>query len=839
MIMRKLYGIGENHMKNLLFHPQYLRKKQIEELLKQAKNIPLILLIAPMGYGKTTIIQNFLEKVKGTKIWIFFRESEVDEDWIWTRLCEKIKDIGFPFASLLRQNGLPKNQYEIDNIIDILKDSFSEPVYLILDGVHECKRSILNSLIESIVYRRIKNLHIILSSRTYPNIKYEEMWVKGYCILVEQSLMAFSKEEICQFFKLNGIMLKEEEEKQIYEYTEGWISAIYLVLLDYKQSGYFKNKGGINHLIHSFIFEKMSDEGKQILMMLSLIDDFQIEQAVYITQMEICRYILPELVETIGFVKFNSNSKSYSLHAVLRSVVSIELEKSDIDKSKIYTRCGEWYEKNKKYIYAIENYNKAGNKNKIFDIIEKCHCSILYEEAPTVIENFFTNVSKEECLKHPIAYLPYINEIIINNNNIKGRVLYEEAEEYYRMYGCKGLSKKQLMGELYLVKWNLEFNNLEKMTQCARRAYKLMENKRSIVFHSDVILTYGAPEILFLYHSRVGKLKETIELEKKYTFYYMRLINGYEGGWDQLFEAEYYFTIGELEKAEELAEIVSEKAIFRKQACVIISSFFLRLRCQIHFGNRKKFEQLLGELKQKMEGELRLTIRMDYEIAISYVYGCIGQTERIAPWLADFELENCSRIMRSTRSGCVSFGINLIKKEEWIQLIVLAEKMSVPYSTSNHIFVLIYADIYYAIAEYHLNGIKQGLKYLKKGIELAKPDGIKMPFVENICFIEPLLLELSKIEILATQIIDMGKKQKKGILLLNKEKEKMEKILLTERELELMQLVAKGDKNIQISQKLNIALVTVEKKLTNIYRKLDVSNRAAAIARLRELKWIK
>lgn len=61
-----------------------------------------------------------------------------------------------------------------------------------------------------------------------------------------------------------------------------------------------------------------------------------------------------------------------------------------------------------------------------------------------------------------------------------------------------------------------------------------------------------------------------------------------------------------------------------------------------------------------------------------------------------------------------------------------------------------------------------------------------------------------------------------------------QQVELTPRELEVMKLVDEGNKQIEISKKLNIALVTVKKHISSVYVKLNVKNKTVAINLLKE-----
>lgn len=828
-------------MDQLLFRPKNLKRVRIEKVLEKADGMPFVLLVAPMGYGKTTVVQEFLDQKKQLtgciNIWLSMGKNEVDSIWLWNRLRDKLKLYNTSLAHAVSQLSFPGSQYEIGTLLELIHGGFEHPVNLVLDDWHECACDDVNQLLQCIIYEKIPNLRLIMLSRTYPKLPYEEMWMKGYCIVIGQSFLALNASEISEFFTINGIFVNDEELENICYRTEGWMSALYLVYLDYKKSGKFQNTGSINHLIRDFIYQEISQEGKQVLQQLALFDSFTLDQAVFITEKKSCRFLLPQLAEDIAFIKYDLDTGEFRFHSIFRSVLLMEFDQVEIDKKRLYLRCAGWYEKEEAYIYAIRYYQEAGEPKEIFRIIEQQHCNMLYEQAPSVIHDFFHWVGEERALAHPVAYLPYIRQRLINDENIvEGRLMLERAKTYYDTHTCLELERNQLLGELCMVEWNLEFNDLGKMVGCAKTAYDLMNGCKSLIFQQDSILTYGAAEMLFLYHSKVGKLRETVELEKQYTLYYMRLINGYEGGWDSLFDAEYCMIRGRVGEAEELAEFVLQKAKIRGQACVIISAYFLLLRGCVHRGDGKRFEKLWLELRERMYGEQRITILMDYDVALGYLYGCIGRADEIAPWLRELDLKGCNRIMRSVRSGCVVYGHYLISKGDWVRLENLAEEMNIPFSVSRHIMAEIYAGIYYAVAKYHLYGLEEGKNYLDRAAAKAAPDGVIMPFVEYIDCLTPILLAMPKENTFLAEICRLGEIQKKGVTRFSRSNAKDNSHIITKRELEMMKLVAQGYKNTEISKAMHIALVTVEKKLTCVYRKLGVPNRVAAVERLRELE---
>lgn len=814
-----------------LFDIKHMKREKLEEILQYVTAIPLSIVVAGMGYGKTTMIQYFLNKQKNANcIWLSLGKNEVDDVWIWQRLLEKLKEEKIKHAQSVEEFGLPQNTQEINCFIDLIRDLFQKPFYLVVDDFHECNSVNLNRLIEEITYAEIPNLHIIIVSRIYPSIAYEEMWMRGYTHLIEHQAFVLSREELDHFFKLNEVILSNKELDLLYDYTDGWMSASYLALLEYKKHDGISNMGSISNLLRNSIYKKLPNKLKELFMKISILDAFSAEEAIFITQVDINPINLHNWVEEIGFIKYDVTTGIYKMHALFRAVASMELDKSDYDINLLYERSGLWYESVQDYINAIKSYQKCGNLDSIFSIIEVNKCTVLFEKAPIILGSFLKKLPLEQKLSHVYVYLPYIYLSLIKGDYVEGMKLFLEAKEYYeKVYS--GKDKRQILGEIKFIESVAQFNDLEATTQCMKEAYYLMDQKHSDIFDSSIVFTYGVPEILTLYHYKVGNLKHTLDLEKEYSYYYTRIINGVEGGWDSLFEAEYQLTTGSIKEAEVLAKIACEKAKFHKQKCIIISSYFVLLRCDIILGRKIEFEERMKELEEQMEEERRSLLIIEYDLVVSYIYGCIKQIHKIPSWLQDFQLDTCNHIIRSVRCAGVSYGILLKERKQWLLLEALAEEMLMPYRKSVHIYVMIRAQIYRAIAAYHLYGITMAKERLREATALAEPDGIVLPFVENALDLHMILQEIQDDSFIQS-ILPLCEQYKKGVaVFVGDKKEK----ILTEREEELMKLVVEGCKNVEISQRLNIALVTVEKTLTNIYRKLKVSNRMAAAKKFREL----
>ncbi len=810
---------------------EYIRRK-LDETMTEVIEKQLILIIAPSGYGKTTFVRQYFSKRPALfHIWFPLQRDETDENWMWRRMCQKASEYSTEIFERISQVELPESEQEISYVIKILNRYMTRPVYLIVDDYQECGSALLNRLLEAVV-KDAAWLHIILISRTYPDIPYEEMFLKGYGVTLNQRNLTLSKEETAEIFKENQIVLEDTELAQLYEYTDGWISAVYLSLYEYKKRGGFGCFLGVNHLLKTAIFDKLSPAMKEFYMKVSLFDWFDRNGAAYVTEQEISEGMLQESQEQFGFLYFDSKTNSYQMHTLLRTVAEAELGRSEIDVTRLYHRAGEWCEKRGTAITAVRYYRKAKDWEKIAQLYAGEHGKSMIEQAPELFEEILDAILPDIWKDNLMALIYYLYYLAMKERAQKVRPLYEQTVE--KIAGSKRWSADpNIQGEMQIIQAALQFNDLGKMNGSLRKACSFLGYQTSAIL-GDSLLTYGTVCMTALYCKESGQLSEVIAQEKEYAKYYMQLTRGGQEGWDDFFDAEYALLTGKIDKAYQLARQVCEQNAIRKQTCIVISCYYIMLRCLLYRGERTAFEKKMREMNEQLETVTNPILVADMELARGYLYACLGEREKMPDWLRDFKLENCSRTIRNIRGGCMTYGRLLCAEKNWGMLDLVADQMIVPYETTVHIQSLTVGYLYKAIAKYYLGQEKIAVEYLKKAISLAKPDEVRVSFWENGKELEPIMKQMGEDPFIGS-VMPYVKQFEKGRNVFRNEKTE-EKPILTEREAELMEYVKEGYRNVQIAEQMHIAQVTVEKNLTSIYRKLQVKNRTAAIKKLKEME---
>lgn len=818
-------------------------RKKLEGELESVIHKPLIMVIAPSGYGKSTLVRQYFSRNDSRlNLWFPMQRDEVDGNWIWHRICNKIHEYNEPLYDRVAHLSLPQSAQEMSYMIKVLNLYVVREEYLIIDDYQECNSQWMDKLIENIVIN-VPHLHIILISRTYPDIPYEELLLRGCCAVINQQNLTLNVEETKEIFRLNNVELSDKELCELYEYTDGWISAVYLSLYEYKKRGSFGSFLGVNHLLKTAIFDKLSPKMQEFFMKVALFDWFEIEGAKYVTGMDIAEKLLFESQKQFGFLHYDAKSRSFQMHALLRNVAETELGKSDIDMPGLYSRAAQWCEKKNNCIEAVKYYKKSGNSSRIARLYAGADGKSLIEQAPELFEDVKDFIWQDIWNDNLMAWLNYLYCRILTDGAVAVEKLYENTVNQVSE-STRWKTDDKIHAELLVLKSIIQFNDIEAMNASMKTAVDLLGYGTSDILGNS-LLTYGTTCMTLLYYNRSGDLKRTIAGEKVYAGYFMNLTKGVLEGWDEFFDAEYALMIGNFEKAYEYAARVYKKTELRHQSCLMISCYYIMLKCLISFGKKEQFYGKLDEMKEQFSQVVDPLLIIDTELVQGYMYACLGMRERMPDWLADFRLENCNRAIRNIRSGCMTYGRLLCSEKNWEHLDIVGDEMLVPYANTVHIFPMIVGYIYKAIAKYNMGQKVLAADYLKKAVNYAEKDDLVIPFIENGSELMPIIQELMPDEFLS-HIIEQSEQYEKGKYLItggSTDDGGLESQagagLLTRREAELMDYVREGLRNSEIGEKMHIAQVTVEKNLTSIYRKLGVKNRTAAIRMLDELQGYK
>ncbi|HHX68339.1 MAG: LuxR C-terminal-related transcriptional regulator [Miniphocaeibacter sp.] len=378
------------------------RSNAINELKKINKFKNNFAIIAPGGYGKTTLAIQFLSETKGRKAWITINKSNND-------ISSFLKVFLNALSKILRNKKFKnhllsyKGNYSLGEVLEILKliPNTSVNHYIIIDDLHKADEEVLNSL--SLILKNLNNDSLIIgliSRVSIPNLG-------NNVILISSKELVFSYDEINELCINENRKFNSESIHRISELTKGQILTIKALLIgdDELINHVILTYSDLDNYIDEIIYNNKNSEILDFILNLIFIDEITPELATRLTGNMGSKNILEKIHrESVFLLKIDSNT--YVIHDLFLDYL-IKKSREILSNETLYNArkiSAEIFFEQKDYFSTAKLYleNKDFN-NAINSLIE----SSKYENH-IPIEKYMNFIEKE--------ILPLPQEDIISNN---------------------------------------------------------------------------------------------------------------------------------------------------------------------------------------------------------------------------------------------------------------------------------------------------------------------------------------------------------------------------------------------------------------------------------------
>ncbi|WP_027399513.1 LuxR C-terminal-related transcriptional regulator [Anaerovorax odorimutans] len=819
-----------------------LNRERINDELSNIFKFPLTVAVAAMGYGKTTAAKEFLRNSKADYIWLSIERDESSPQFIWDSITRQLAKTRPELGNQLRMLGFPMDAAQSYKIKQIIEDhAYLSNTVVVIDDYHFAHSTLLDAFIESIVRSNIEGLHILILSRTIPEMAIEELELKNCCYLIKNLYFEFTVKEIAEYFQLYGFKLSGDIIEKAYAISEGWISAVYLIMKRYADIGILETGRSIERLFETAVMPRYTDKEVMLLKCLCLLDSFTPQQAVYVTGNDEAARIIENLSYSNSFIRFDEQSGVFQIHNIFNDYLKKLLEEKPqgIKVDELYERSGTWCIENGDILLGLKYYRKSQKYDLILKEFKNQSITRIVDSNPNIILELFEQIPDEVKYNHPIAYIAYIGFYVTNVDiAVGGKYLAEVEERYKNDDNISAEMKTRIAGEIMLIRAYSSFNNVFLMHERFKAAHTLL-NGESWVANKDKIVTFGSPHILYLYHRDKGQLLQTVECLEKLSPYYQELAGGCGVGFEYQLRAEYFLETCDFDKAENFAYKAIYKARTRDQFSIIICSNLTLMRICMVKGRFDEALDILDALGAEAGSTNLPIINSEIDLCTGYIQSINGEKSGFANWLKEGNISQSDVLYQGGGFNYIVYGKYLLIKEEYIKLEVLIEDMLQSFSLFNNILGIIHAYIQDAAVKCKLYGMETAESSLMLAIDIARHDHIMLPFAEYSFYIIELLKSMQKKsqkDEYLNQLVKYAEKYQKNMM--GRLGVKTLEIKLSNREKQILKLMAEGKTNREIASDLFVAEVTVIKTITSIYRKLDISGRVSAVKKAMEMNLI-
>lgn len=395
----------------------------------------LILLSAPPGYGKTTLLADFLTAAPLAAAWLQLDAADNDPNVFLACLIEAIRRMHGTFEKVVGQtaqlllesaDASISPQQVLTVFINELTESRLDAWQVVLEDYHFIANPVIHQLVDLLLENGPANLHLIISTRADPPLALARLRARGMLGELRAPDLRFREDEISALLARDIPDLSEQSLLLLSEKTEGWAAALQIVRSslnghDARSAGrLIASLNGSHRYIFEYlageVFRRQSTERQTFLLHTAILVQMEAAVCNALPGITDAQSMLDQLEqENLFLTSLDVQRRWYRYHHLFREFLLSKLQREQPQQATaLGIVAGEYYERQGEWDAAFAHYVEA----RAWDAAVR----VIRIFAPDYVERGRVEVLHRALISLPLPTLRLEPELLLQHGDVHHRL---------------------------------------------------------------------------------------------------------------------------------------------------------------------------------------------------------------------------------------------------------------------------------------------------------------------------------------------------------------------------------------------------------------------------------
>jgi LuxR family maltose regulon positive regulatory protein len=365
-------------------------RPRLSQRLDRGTTSKLMLISAPAGFGKTTLLTEWLAARPAgpaderLAAWLSLDRADNDPASFWTYVIAALQTVapgvGESALTLLRAPQPPP----IETVLTVLLNdlgAITGDIVLVLDDYHVIDARDVQDAMAFLLDHLPPRLHVVIASRTDPALPLARLRARGELVETRAAELRFTPDEAAAYLnEMMGLELTARDVAALEGRTEGWIAALQLAALSMQGrddvAGFIAGFTGDDRYVVDYLAEEVlqrqSDRVQTFLLQTSILSRLSGPLCDAVTGQGGGKAMLGALDRgNLFLVPLDDRRRWYRYHHLFADVLQARLLDEQPDQvPDLHRRASAWYQQNGEPAVAIGHALAAGDFERGADLIE-------------------------------------------------------------------------------------------------------------------------------------------------------------------------------------------------------------------------------------------------------------------------------------------------------------------------------------------------------------------------------------------------------------------------------------------------------------------------------------
>jgi LuxR family transcriptional regulator, maltose regulon positive regulatory protein len=400
----------------------------------------LTIVSAPAGFGKTTIVREWIKTCEPARPFGWLSLDDGDNDPVrfliyFVSAVQKVNaQLGQTVLASLNSSQVPPLFDLVETLInEILFEP--QPFLIVLDDYHLIKTLEIHSLMQLLLKRQPDALHLVVITREDPPFAIPRMRVQGQVTEIRERDLRFTLPE-AQAFLVNtmGLELSEQEIGELEERTEGWAAGMQLAALaldelpdERERQAFIQAFTGSNRLIVDYliseVLQRQTEMTRRFLLCTSILGRFCAElcdQVVFGEGVEGRSQPLLESLEqgNMFLVPLDNERHWYRYHHLFSEMLFHSLRRSFPEEIPgLHRKASEWFEAQGWIAEAMKHALASRDWDHVNELLNSHALPMIFQGYLNLVIEWCREIPKSQLEKSPNICIYYAWALVLTFRN--------------------------------------------------------------------------------------------------------------------------------------------------------------------------------------------------------------------------------------------------------------------------------------------------------------------------------------------------------------------------------------------------------------------------------------
>jgi LuxR family maltose regulon positive regulatory protein len=344
-------------------------RPRLIDCLNEGLDKKLTLIAAPAGFGKTTLLSEWIPQSPRCVTWLSLEESDNDPTRFWAYFIASLQrlspQLGENVLALLQSSTSPAITSLLTILINDLT-TFRDVFAIVLDDYHVIEANVIHESLIFLTDHLPDNMHLVITSRVDPPLQLSRLRVRHQLTEIRANDLRFTVEEADTFLtQVMNLRLSANQVQALGARTEGWIAGLQIAGLSMQGRNDLSEfiqmfSGSHRHILGYLADEVLNRQPKQVLDFLlhtSILDQLCGPLCDAVTEGMDSQAVLESLEHSNMFIlPMDEEGKWFRYHHLFAEVLQARLKGSQPERlPDLHRRASQWLETSGRAAEAIEH----------------------------------------------------------------------------------------------------------------------------------------------------------------------------------------------------------------------------------------------------------------------------------------------------------------------------------------------------------------------------------------------------------------------------------------------------------------------------------------------------